>query len=367
MATGIRFGSFLGSTSNVIMSTISNPSTFPSSSGSILASQFTIPEIDGPTGSGTLMSITFDAIGAGTTLLDMDEVGTLLVDVENDEFTPLVLLSTAVTVTDNTPTPTPTDIPTLSIETNIPAFYNQTVSVPIQFTANGQGIGSVIFSLDFDQSCLQFDASDGDGDGIPDAISFNVPAAFGASVTFDAADTDGELDFFIADTFPPLAALPGGTLATLQLAPTCQPIDASILAPVNFSADPLASLGDTSGQSVPGVTVDGSVEILVVPPGDCNGDQVVDAGDIAAIVLEIFDGDGNLPADTPNGSFPGNLTGSDPNQDGVVDAGDISCTVLIIFNGPGACGGGATVAHQDGLSEMPEQAYPLSLNSGPEL
>jgi hypothetical protein len=74
-------------------------------------------------------------------------------------------------------------------------------------------------------------------------------------------------------------------------------------------------------------------------PGDCNGDEIVDAGDISALVLEIFDGDGSHPADTPLGTFPGDPVGSDSNADGTVDAGDISCTVLLIFNGPGACGG----------------------------
>ncbi len=74
-----------------------------------------------------------------------------------------------------------------------------------------------------------------------------------------------------------------------------------------------------------------------VSPGDCNGDGTVDAGDISALVLEIFDGDGSLPADAPGGTFAGDPVGSDANSDGVVDAGDISCAVLLIFNGPGAC------------------------------
>ncbi len=77
--------------------------------------------------------------------------------------------------------------------------------------------------------------------------------------------------------------------------------------------------------------------ISTTSPGDCNSDGTVDAGDISALVLEIFDGDGNLPADAPGGTFPGDPLGSDANEDGVVDAGDISCTVLLIFNGPGAC------------------------------
>jgi len=74
------------------------------------------------------------------------------------------------------------------------------------------------------------------------------------------------------------------------------------------------------------------------PRGDCNADQKTDAGDISAIVLEIFDGDGNLPETAPGGTFLGSPVGCNANGDGVIDAGDISCTVLRIFGGPGACG-----------------------------
>ena len=48
----------------------------------------------------------------------------------------------------------------------------------------------------------------------------------------------------------------------------------------------------------------------------------MDAGDISALVLEILDGDGDDPEDTPGGTFLGSPVGSDPNQDGIADAGD---------------------------------------------
>jgi hypothetical protein len=62
----------------------------------------------------------------------------------------------------------------------------------------------------------------------------------------------------------------------------------------------------------------------------------VDAGDIAACVLEIFDDDGSFPGDAPGGTFPG-TAGCDANEDVKIDAGDIACTVLLVFSGPGAC------------------------------
>ena len=56
----------------------------------------------------------------------------------------------------------------------------------------------------------------------------------------------------------------------------------------------------------------------------------------SALVLEFFDGDGVLPANTPGGTFAGNPIGCNPNQDHAVDAGDLSCTVLIIWGGGSA-------------------------------
>ncbi len=78
-------------------------------------------------------------------------------------------------------------------------------------------------------------------------------------------------------------------------------------------------------------------QATTIPPGDCNADQSVDAGDIAALVLELFDDDGDFPAAVTGGSFPGHPQGCNPNHDDLVDAGDISCAALLIFDGDAAC------------------------------
>lgn len=80
----------------------------------------------------------------------------------------------------------------------------------------------------------------------------------------------------------------------------------------------------------------GAVEVSPTVSGDGNGDSTVDASDINACVLEIFDTDGNFWLNAPGGNFPGTF-GCDANRDTHIDAGDITCTVLMIFNGPGAC------------------------------
>jgi hypothetical protein len=230
--------------------------------------------------------------------------------------------------------------PVLRIPSSILARAGGKVSVPVHFTGNGHQIASTTFSVDFDETCLVFDPSDNNRDGIPDAVDFNLPATFNATVTFEDEDTDGELDFMITDLLPPLSSLPDGVLVTISFTAMCHPTQGvSIIAPVNFSDDPIASFGNTDGQSVPGMTINGSVEIRSGIPGDCNSDQRVDAGDISALALEIFDGDGSYPADTPGGTFPGDPVGCNANEDSTVDAGDISCTALLIFHGPGACSG----------------------------
>jgi hypothetical protein len=233
----------------------------------------------------------------------------------------------------------------LMIPTDIPAIYAASVTAPVDFDSKGFSIAATTFSVDFDETCLAFDPTDGDSDGIPDAITFLTPAAFTVSASYDGADTDGELDFFIADLALPFASLPDGALANIEFTTLCDPpAGSTITAPVGFSTEPSASFSDDTGVSVPGSTADGSVMIHSGIRGDCNRDGVVDAGDITACVLEIFDGDGSFWLDALGGTFSGSPVGCDSNGDGKIDAGDIICTVLIIFNGPDACGGGLTAA-----------------------
>jgi hypothetical protein len=252
--------------------------------------------------------------------------------------------STATRTSTPTPTLTPTPDttqPNLLIPANVPALNGLPVAVPVVFTANGEEIGSATFSVDFDQACLSFDPADSNGDDIPDAVALSLPGGFDASVTYDGADTDGEIDFFVADTFAPVGTLTDGTIATVTFTATCPTTPGNNrIVPVRFSTDPAASYGGTLGQAVPGTSTDGSVEILSGIRGDCNGDSLVDAGDIPAEVLEIFDGDGSDPLSVPGGTFAGDPVGCNANEDAAVDAGDVACTVLLIFNGPGSCSGG---------------------------
>lgn len=171
--------------------------------------------------------------------------------------------------------------PALWIPDDIPALPNATVVVPVYFNGNGNPISSLVFSLDFDQTWLSFDPTDSDGDGIPDAVSFSVPATFAVSVAYDPADTDSELDFFVADVFPPLASLPAGITVQITFGTGNPAVATNVF--VNFATDPPASFGSTTGQSVPGATDNGSVRV----EGCCdfNSDGQITVVDIQMVAL----------------------------------------------------------------------------------
>lgn len=144
--------------------------------------------------------------------------------------------------------------PQLSIRSNIPADPNSTVVVPVRFASNGFEIASIVFSIDYDETWLSFDNS------IPNAINFTLPGNFSGSCSYDANDTDGELDCFIIHPSVPLAALPDGIVLNLTLRTKNPPN--TVLAKAGFSvSSPPTSFGSTLGESIPGTTVDGSVQI----------------------------------------------------------------------------------------------------------
>jgi Tol biopolymer transport system component len=230
----------------------------------------------------------------------------------------------------------------LRIPGNIPGSPGELVSVPVIFDPNDQAIDTTAFSVDYDEVCLQFDPT------VANPVVFGVPADFVATYSFNAADTDGEIDFTIYDQVAPRTSLPAGTLATIRLRvrSTCAALPGSTSAArVGFSYNPPPSFG-SFGQSVKGVSLDGFVTIQEGMLGDCNGDGAVNAGDLTAFVLEFFDGDDVWPWNVPFGTFPGNPVGCNPNQDEIVDAGDLSCTVLIIFGGGSAGCAGTAAAFQ---------------------
>ena len=220
----------------------------------------------------------------------------------------------------------------LSLPEGQGAVAGETVEVPVVLGTQGLDLASVAFSIDYDENCLSFDASDVDMDGVPDALAFDLPGAFDISAFHDAGDTDGEIDLVVADV-PPEVTLADGVLVGITFDVNCTPpLGGSIIAPMAFADDPAASFGDLSAESVAGRVHGGSLFVVPGPRGDCNGDGFVDAPDVSAVGLELFDADGTFWLDTPGSSFEGSPGGCDANGDTAVDAGDVACVVRRIFS-----------------------------------
>ena len=74
--------------------------------------------------------------------------------------------------------------------TAIPAHLGAPTFVPVDLNTNSVALASVAFSIDYDATCLSFDPTDANADGIPDAVDIPLPASFGAFVFHDLGDTD---------------------------------------------------------------------------------------------------------------------------------------------------------------------------------
>ena len=232
--------------------------------------------------------------------------------------------------------------PELSIPLGVPADAGQKVTLPVTFTANGDQIGAIFFSVDFDEANLRFDDTNTTGLPWPDSITVNPaisPFVFSIGFSYEPADTDGELDFTFSDVTQPLSALPEGGLVTI----TFTAGDSTVEAPIKFSLDPAASFGNTAGASVAGTTVDGSVSIT---GAGCTSDTQCDDG-VSCTVDTCDLGTGlcsNAAADglCDNGQFCDGVETCDAVNDcqagTPVDCADgVGCTVDSCNEGTDAC------------------------------
>jgi VCBS repeat-containing protein len=118
------------------------------------------------------------------------------------------------------------------------------VRVPVTLHSNGHAVVAAVFSLNLGGAA--FDATDANGDGIPDAVSVNLPGDVQAMAFYDPADVGSELDLVLfSDSLTPF---PDGELLAVTLT------GAETL---TFSADSAASLGGADGSSVPVLAQDG--------------------------------------------------------------------------------------------------------------
>jgi len=164
----------------------------------------------------------------------------------------LILLTGLIIIGFGTAIAAPNAGPEVSIPSNISAFPNSIVDIPVYFSSDGFSISSLAFSIDYDENWLNYDST------LSDSFTFNLPAGTVGSCDVNITDTDGEIDCIVVDPMVPLAPIPDGNFLTIKLRTLNAP-DGTIAA-VNFSTDPAPSFGKTDGQSEPGIGVDGSVQ-----------------------------------------------------------------------------------------------------------
>jgi len=71
------------------------------------------------------------------------------------------------------------------------------------------------------------------------------------------------------------------------------------------------------------VTSNGIKKLIPPQPGDCNGDGIVDAADVAALTQELADGDPHPTFTAQDGAFRGSW-GCDVDQNGMIDSRDMA-------------------------------------------
>jgi hypothetical protein len=130
----------------------------------------------------------------------------------------------------------------------------QAISAAVTLDTQGADVAGAAFTLVYDPAQATLDMSDGDGDGIPDAISFATGSSLKRSVSVDAAN--GRIKIAVYGLNLPLPTLADGVIANVRL----QAQGDAALAGLGL-AD--AALGNTSGGNTPvEVTVNGAASQL---------------------------------------------------------------------------------------------------------
>ncbi|MFZ1769241.1 MAG: hypothetical protein WAU00_08590, partial [Caldilinea sp.] len=208
----------------------------------------------------------------------------------------------------------------LPIETDLRwVAYSGNLQVPVSFLAKGNAVRSAGFSIDYEEACLTFTGLSGFQSGWSGSAGTpNASGIVGIALNGTTDLTDGAavvLNFSASD------ACSSGTVSS-----------------ITFSGS--TELKNVSNAPLPVLTNDGAVHIVANDArGDCNSDDIVNAADFVAEVLESFDTNTPRPASVPVNhwlyvhlpSFVGSAIGCDANASTLVDVADILCTVLVVF------------------------------------
>ncbi|RIK34234.1 MAG: hypothetical protein DCC55_33475, partial [Chloroflexi bacterium] len=142
----------------------------------------------------------------------------------------------------------------LAIGQELVVTHNSSVNVPIFLETNGHIVAAASFAMSFDESQLTFDATDADGDGVPDAVTFHTPPGMVKMVNYNRSA--GRLEFALYAVTVPMPTLADGPLATVTVQVNGQASADEI--PIDLLR---GSLGNDEGRSVPVEVSSGSVQL----------------------------------------------------------------------------------------------------------
>jgi len=204
--------------------------------------------------------------------------------------------------------PPPANGPSLSFP-EVATAPGSRVTLSASYTAKGNNISSLLFSIDYDQSRLTFDPADQNGDGIPEAIQFSssLPSNL-KTVAFAASDTTGELDFLIGDLSGSPRIVPDGVLFTITFVASANTAGAAF---VNFTTTPAPSFGSASGD-VAGSSDGGSILITGPPASAAISASATtltldDAGHASCEIFVVVRDAANNPVPNQNVTFTATL------------------------------------------------------------
>jgi hypothetical protein len=151
----------------------------------------------------------------------------------------------------------------LTIASDRVAVAGSTAQIPIILTTNGAAVTAGAFRLQVDPTHLSFDATDRDGDALPDAVTFALPPLMSHPLLTVTARTD-TLDLFFGE----LAATPviwdDGVILTITLRVRHLESQTPVMTTLAFDQRVIPSLGSATGVGIPVQAEDGLVQIIPV-------------------------------------------------------------------------------------------------------
>ncbi len=120
----------------------------------------------------------------------------------------------------------------------------QATVVPLSLESRGHAVSAFAASITFDPGKLVLDRTDGDGDGLPDAVHFQLPDGTQPMVFYTPAT--GRIDLVATGVMSPMPTFGDGVIVTLDL--KAAPGAGTDVTAVTLSN---LSLGDSTGGAVP--------------------------------------------------------------------------------------------------------------------